>query len=325
MFKTPAFWYKKPGLCSALLSPLSRLYLLGHRFSQGQFEANTVSIPVICVGNATAGGSGKTPTCQALFDLLTNKNVFFSPFFLTRGYGGQVEGPERVNPHGNASMWGDETLLLAQLASTIVSAHRYKGAMLAKSLGADVILMDDGFQNNSLKKNINFMTINGKTGFGNKKLIPAGPLREPLKEALSRTDAFILVGDDEAGVRDLLPQDKPVFRAFIKPLKGYEIERERNYYGFCGIAHPDRFRKTLEDAGFQLSGFKPFPDHYEYTENDLMKLIKKAEKDNAILITTEKDMMRIDDPDIREQITYLPVQMVFEQPAALIDFITKNC
>ncbi len=324
IFRTPAFWYKKPGLISGLLSPLAGLYLAGHRLNQPKAPPKTVSIPVICIGNVTAGGTGKTPASLALYQLLTNKNLFFSPFFLTRGYGGIIKGPERVNPNGPASMWGDETLLLADTASTIISANRYDGAKLAKSLGADLIIMDDGFQNKTLQKTLTFLTINGKQGFGNGKLLPAGPLREPIEDALQKADAFILVGDDESGVRDRLPQNKPVFKAFIKPLEGSEIEPDRTYYGFCGIAHPDRFKKTLEDNGYKLSGFKAFPDHYDYSNRDLDKLLKRADKNNAILITTEKDMMRIDTPAMREQITYLPVHMAFEQPAALIDYIASH-
>ena len=325
--KTPKFWYTQDkNTVSKLLKPAEFIYnRISSIHRRNQFKnAYTSHIPVICIGNLTAGGSGKTPTCIALYQLLKSKSIALNPVFLTRGYGGSLNGPERVRSQGSAKAWGDEALLLARYGSVIKSKNRIKGAYYAEDLNADCILMDDGAQNELLSKTITLIVINGQNGFGNKQQIPAGPMRESLESGLNRADGFILIGEDKTGVQNILPKDKPCFEASIAVSKEWKSELNKPYIGFAGIAFPENFKKTLIDNNVNLKDFKAFADHHFYNDHDLKILTTIAESHNATLITTEKDYVRIPSGFDKNRIETLPIELQFKNIKAVTNFIKEK-
>ena len=324
--KTPSFWYqttRKFSLLETAMYPLSALYQFGHKFNQSKKPAYQAKIPVICVGNAVVGGSGKTPTVIALKKLIhttfSNKKIFF----LTRGYKGTMHNAIMVNDtiHTHLDL-GDEAFLLARHAPTIKSIDRPKGLDRATNEKADLVIMDDGLQNNSVHKDITFMVIDGSSGFGNGKTLPAGPLREPLDMAFQKTDAFILIGEDLRFTKTYLPQDKTVFHATIKT--NAPNLKSKKVIAFCGLGIPEKFKNTLEKEGFDIAEWHTFPDHHVFSEKDLEKLIKKAGKLKARLITTEKDAVRISNPKILSQIDVLKIDLVFDDPKSVLNFIKER-
>jgi tetraacyldisaccharide 4'-kinase len=325
--KTPSWWYRAPhsfSPISSILGPVACLYAKIAVAQRALTIPKSVSIPVICIGNLVAGGSGKTPTAISLLSLLKENRVFLSPAFLTRGYGGKIQGPERVDEGHEAIMWGDEALLLARHAPTYVCANRYLGGVLAQNQGADAVILDDGFQNPSLLKDISLVVIDGMMGFGNRKTIPAGPLREPLGEGLARADAFILIGEDTTGVQGILPADKPVFTAQLKPKTETGLPNKGPYIAFCGIGFPDKFRATLENSGIEIVAFHTYADHHPYTAADMTRLVEEALEKKARLLTTEKDFARLPDFPKKSLIDFLPVEITFDDPPTLLDFIKKK-
>ena len=305
------------------MMPLARLYTRAARLHKSRKTPREVTIPVICLGNVLAGGSGKTPTAISLLRLLQDSRLFLSPAFVTRGYKGTIEGPERVDNSHDATMWGDEALLLSRVAPTYVAYDRFAGAKLAMESGADAVLLDDGLQNYSLVKNISFCVVDGLMGFGNERVIPAGPLRAPLDEGFQNIDAFILIGDDTRGIRAKLPADKPIFTARLEIRAPLDLA-PAPYIAFCGIGYPEKFRKTIEQAGISLAGWHSFADHYRYTMDDMTRLVNDAIENKARLLTTEKDFVRLPDFHQKSMIDVLPVDIVFDNPDAIVTFIHDN-
>jgi len=324
MNKSPSFWYRTKQedtpVLEKILNPFSALYGLGHFINLKTTKKHFVGIPVICVGNIIAGGSGKTPTLQAIHHLITKHNLAKNPCFLSRGYGGTQSGPLVIDPQkNNALEVGDEPLLLARKCTTIISKIRYKGGKYAEELGHDMVLMDDGMQNLSLHKHLTFLVINGSQGLGNGKLIPAGPLRETLDVGLKRSHAVIFIGEDQRGIRAKIPADTPVFEGKIVPK--FTGDTCKTYYGFAGIGHPDKFLRTLEKSNIKLCGFKGFPDHHPYSDQDIKTLSERAAKHNAHLITTEKDHLRLSRSN-QEKITAYPIAIEWNNEEKLVKFIT---
>lgn len=295
--KTPSFWYR-PNLSeiSALekiLTPLSLLYGLGHIIHQHNGQRKKFGMPVVCIGNINAGGTGKTPTALALMRIIREQSLARNPYFLLRGYGGGEIGPIAVDLEKHTA-WqtGDEALILAESAPTVTSADRCQGAALAAQKGADLIVMDDGLQNPGIHKDIKIIVINGAMGFGNGKMLPAGPLRSPLSSGLAQADAFILIGKDERNILSALPAGKPVFEAYLTAED--TLDANKNYIAFAGIGYPDKFFSFLKnDLKYNVVESIPFPDHYPYEEKDLVALHKKAQTLGATLITTPKDFLRL--------------------------------
>ena len=318
--KTPSFWYQSAAWSSKILTPASYLYNTARRKN---FNATQKSIacPVLSVGNVTAGGTGKTPICIMLVNLIKQAQIALTPYIITRGHGGLIKDAELIIDTTPAYLAGDEALLLTPHAPTIVSKNRFKGAEYALNLGADMIILDDGLQNKNLKPTLSFCVIDGQHGFGNRKLIPAGPLREPLSEASKRIDAFIIIGNDEQNVRSSLPVTHPCFTARLIAHTD-NINKDLNYIGFCGIGLPQKFFKTLEDHNINIIDSEIFADHYPYTQMDIIRLINKAKDNNAHLITTTKDFIKIksliDDTSLFKT---LPISIEPDDRSALIDFI----
>lgn len=327
---TPQFWYAPKSRISrfltAILRPLAMIYSAGDKINQSFDVTNAVDIPVICVGNLNIGGAGKTPVCIALSKILVDDAGFLSPVFLTRGYGGNILGPEFVDTSNNAAIWGDEPLLLNKHARTVVSRNRYQGAKLASQSDADIVIMDDGLQNKTLEKTITLVVVDGTYGFGNQQTIPAGPLRRPLEQGLNAADAFIIMGEDNYGIKGLIPKDKPVFSAKTKVKAGWKVDKKKKYVSFCGIAHPAKFEASLKDRGLDIEKSLSFPDHHVFTDTDMEKLSSISEKLDAQLITTEKDYVRLPDSTFKSNVMTLPVEAHFtaKEKKALCTFIQKN-
>ena len=309
--KEPEFWYPKAGHVSAeslLLWPAGFVYDMVGRARRAVSRPKKLSIPVICVGNLVAGGVGKTPIAIALAERMKANGK--NPFFLSRGYGGIEDGPKRVDAFADkATVVGDEPLLLARRHPTIVSKNRSAGAEFAIAQGADCIIMDDGFQNPSISKDLSLVVVDGVRGFGNGRVIPAGPLRESITTGLERADAVIIVGEDGGvghQIRQKFPGDK-VLTAHLIPHTEQPMDKKRRYLAFAGIGHPDKFFNTLRDYGLPLSDQIAFPDHHVYTEGELSMLREKAISAHAALITTEKDWQRLSE-EARAQIWYFGIQ-----------------
>lgn len=320
--KTPQFWYsgQKPPVWTTLLIPFAKLYNCMARLHREYSKPQPVSVPVICLGNLVAGGSGKTPTAISLIKLLREHTIFLSPAFVTRGYKGKVIGPERVDDSNNAVFWGDEALLLAKTAPTYVSANRYDGAEAAISSGADAIILDDGLQNYDLQKTISFGVVDGRMGFGNQHVIPLGPLRQNLEDGIQSVDGFIMIGDDQQNFMSKVQTSTPIFRARMAVQKNADLPHIP-YIGFCGIGFPEKFKSTLQDLKINCVGFHAFADHHTYTMYDLSKLVNEALDKKARLLTTEKDFVRLPDFAKKSLIDVLPIEIIFDDPESILDFI----
>jgi tetraacyldisaccharide 4'-kinase len=300
--RAPEFW-NKDGVLPALLSPAGRLYGFSVRAKQKRAAPFRPKARVLCVGNLTAGGSGKTPIAIALARMLGARRL--KPVFLTRGYGGRLHGPVQVTPSHRAADVGDEPLLLAAHAPTIVARDRADGARLADSLGADVIVMDDGFQNFQIAKDVSLLVIDS-SGFGNGRMIPAGPLREPVAQGLARADGVIAIGD---GTPPLPGFAGPIAHARIVPTAPDSLVQHR-VIAFAGIGRPEKFFATLRGMGVKVTLTKSFPDHHRFTALEISSLKRAAETASALLVTTEKDYIRLD-PESRRGIIAVPVHAAF--------------
>jgi tetraacyldisaccharide 4'-kinase len=302
--RAPDFWQHR-GLAARLLAPLGVLHGLSVKLKMR--TGTQAGVPVICVGNLTVGGSGKTPIAIAIAEALRARGR--KPFFLTRGYGGSERGPVLAARGHSAAVMGDEALLLARHAQTVVARDRAAGARLAVEKGADVIVMDDGHQNFGIAKTLSLVVVDSQSGFGNGFQIPAGPLREPVRQGLARADAVILVGD---GDPDLQGFRGPVLRARL--VADGAAFAAKPVFAFAGIGRPQKLVTSLEDSGALLLGSCFFADHHPYRDGEIAEL--KAVAGDAQLVTTEKDFVRMSVAQ-REGIQMLKVKAIFDDPAAL--------
>ncbi len=307
--KAPAFWAKR-GLAARLLAPLGAITaaLTARRLRRPGF---TPGIKVICIGNAGVGGAGKTVVALDILARLPGPR-----FALTRGYRGQLAGPVLVNPAlHTAEDVGDEALLLAAAAPTILAHDRAAGARLALAEGATAIVMDDGLQNPSLAKTLSVLVIDGGYGFGNSLLLPAGPLREPVAAAASRVQAAVLIGADETGALAHLPPELPVLRAQLVPACTENL-RGRKLIAFAGIGRPEKFFASVRALGGELVTTHAFPDHHVYRASDSARLLGEAVTQGAQLVTTAKDYVKLPDT-LRAASQVVTVRLEWDDAAAL--------
>ncbi|NOJ42394.1 tetraacyldisaccharide 4'-kinase [Bradyrhizobium australiense] len=328
--REPGFWHGPASLNSHLLQPLGALYgaVAAQRLRRKGLNAG---IPVLCVGNYNVGGAGKTPTVLALAKLM--RELGETPVVLSRGYGGELRGPVRVDPERHAAAdVGDEPLMLAGYLPVVVSRKRADGVPLARSQGATVILMDDGFQNPSIVKDASLIVIDGERGLGNGKVFPAGPLRAPLRPQLARTDALIIVGGGTAAepvAAEIAAQGKPALRAHLKPDNAQVAAfRGKRVLAFAGIGDPARFFNTLRASGIDVVRQQAFADHHPYSQSEIEGLITEARRDGLALVTTEKDLARLRRGDglseWAKQIVPFGVTLEFEDPARLRKFVADR-
>ncbi len=304
--RAPAFWYQPPGFRAALLSPLAAVYTATthRRLRKGPWTQ--VSVPVICIGNINVGGTGKTPTVIALLDQLRDMGI--QAHVVSRGYGGSEAGPIRVDERQHtAQQVGDEPLLIAAFGPCWVARNRRAGAEAAIAAGAQVILLDDGLQNPSLHKDLSVVVVDAATGFGNGRVMPAGPLREPLAEGLARADLVISIGDHEA--QSSFDVNKERWQAEILPLPT-GMDWSGRYIAFAGIGRPGKFFATLKALGADIISTHEFDDHEPYSAPVIQRLISEADAKSAQLVSTEKDIVRLP-PDLRRHVIALPVRLRF--------------
>lgn len=316
--RPPEFWKADVSgrdsvvLLRALLTPVSWVYAWAAARRIETTVPRHAPVPVICVGNFTVGGAGKTPITRALRAKLGE-----TTHALSRGYGGNLPGPLRVTPEMSAQEVGDEPLLHAADGPAWIARDRVAGALAAANNGAHAIIMDDGFQNPTLGKDLSIIVVDPVYGIGNGKVFPAGPLRERLCDGLERANAIVLLdapgGDDGAAENEWLKDfTKPILRARLEAV----APPPGKYVAFAGLARPEKFFDTLIALGAELEDMVPYPDHHPYSDDNLEFLTRLATERGATLITTEKDAARLT-REWRARVTVLPVTARFEDEAAL--------
>ena len=314
--KTPKYWQSN-SLLAKILTPLGFLYGFATQLRLRLKKSQKAGIPVICIGNITAGGTGKTPVSISIAKILATE--MFHPFFVTRGYGGKLQNVMVNNKKHSALDVGDEPLLLSKQAPVIVNADRYEAAKMAEKQGADMIIMDDGFQNPSLYKDISFLVFDGQYGIGNDKIIPAGPLRETLENGIKRADAIIILGKDKHNLAER--SALPVFYAHTEAVQ--TSVSNKNIIAFAGIGHPQKFYHTLAQQGFNIVKTFDFPDHHFYNSSELENILHQAREANADVYTTGKDFVKIP-PLFHNDINVLEIAVVWDKPEELLEFIEEK-
>ena len=317
--RAPGFWHRPPGLWSRVLAPLSWVYAAGTARRLAKGTRTKLDVPVICVGNINAGGTGKTPTVIALAERLTARGR--TPHVVSRGYGGSLEGPVQVSEQAHrAAQVGDEPLLLSPFLPTWVAKDRVAGAQAAADAGADVIVLDDGFQHAGLAYDLAIVVVDAARGFGNGKVLPAGPLREPLATGLGRADLVLAIGDDPAQDRFAKAWGGQVTAPYLTgalmplptglPFAGLPV------FAFAGIGHPEKFFTTLRQLGADIRRAEALADHQPLSETFLSRLQKEAKLRGAQLVTTEKDAVRLP-KSFRHAVMTVPVRLQIDDASAV--------
>lgn len=318
----PSWWQNETGhILPKYLSPLGGLYgaIVKARFRYT--KPYDCRLPVLCVGNFTLGGTGKTPISLKLAELLARQG--WQPTFLSRGYKGKFAGPLLVDPEiHDADDVGDEPLLLAKQAPTIISKNRVDGAWLIEQRRNNFVIMDDGFQNPTVRKNISLIALDSTNGLGNHRVFPAGPLRAPLEFQLAMADAIVITGGKAEALRHELTQKykfrKPIFSGHLQPEDDISWVREKPILAYAGIARPEKLFNSLTNAGGKVIRRLPFPDHHTFTAKDADHITRLALADGLQLITTEKDLVRIPEKQshqlraLKRMSRSFPVKFVFD-------------
>lgn len=309
--KPPRFWHSPPGIASFLLAPLGALYGLATARRVRKEPDCVAKIPIICVGNINAGGTGKTPTVIAL--VMHLQGLGYQPHIVSRGYGGRITAPTRVDERTHtATDTGDEPLLLAAFCPTWISRNRADGVRLAQQAGAEVIVLDDGFQNPSVRKDLSIVVVDASIGFGNGYAIPAGPLRETVPNGLARADMVLSIGsvsaqskfDTQWGTQINCPH----VTGELVPLETGMDWSDLDVLAFAGIGHPEKFFLTLRALGANLIRTEALDDHQPFTDKLLQRLEADARTSNAQLVTTEKDAVRLP-AQFRKNVLTVPVRL----------------
>lgn len=320
--RAPAFWDNdsaRPGLRARLLTPLGWLYgaLTARRVAHA--PQHRAGVPVVCIGNINAGGTGKTPTVIAICQRLSEKGA--AVHVISRGHGGRLAGPVKVNParHGAAEV-GDEPLLIAAFAPVWVAKNRAEGVRAAEAAGAEIILLDDGFQNPTVAKDLSIVVVDAVKGFGNRRVLPAGPLREPVTAGLARADALLVIGapGHRQAFAPALPDRCLRLDGALAPLPTGMPWQGMRVLAFAGIGHPEKFFSTLRGLGADLVRGEALEDHQPLTDALMLRLEKEATLLNAQLVTTEKDAVRLP-ASFRQKVITLPVRLDLADWSALDD------
>jgi tetraacyldisaccharide 4'-kinase len=319
--RAPEFWQAGGGamaaLAGGLLAPLGAAWDAGGRLRRAMGRPYRPPVPVICVGNLVAGGAGKTPVVVALAALVSGMRAGpFDPHVVMRGYGGRLAGPLRVDPvlHDAAAV-GDEPLLVAVRRPCWIARDRAAGARAAVAAGATAIILDDGFQSPAIAKDCSLVVVDAEYGFGNRRVIPAGPLRESVAAGLARADAVVLLGDGPPPA-ELTATRLPVLRAALAPVGGNRFAGAR-VVAFAGIGRPEKFFASLHRIGAELLSKHPFPDHHPFAAAEIVRLRREASNADARLVTTAKDWVRLP-PPLRPGIEVFEVEIGWhDRPAVL--------
>lgn len=328
MIKTPKFWYSKKSssvFLSKILYPISVLWTLISKIKLLKARQKKFKVPIICVGNINVGGSGKTPTVMALTQIFLEKGV--NAHIVSKGYKGKKIGPRKVSQGDSAFEMGDEPILLSNYTNVWVSKDRVKGIEAAINDGAELILLDDGFQDFNFSKTFSIVTVDAEMGFGNRMILPSGPLREDLTNGLKRADALLIIGTNFSRqafiANEKLPENLNVFFGEIKEIQtGIDFKNNR-FVAVAGIAHPEKFFNTLEKCGAEVIKKVPLPDHFNFSITFIHRLKNMAKNANAQLIVTEKDAVRIPETE-RINFISLPVRLQINNQEGLMETICSK-
>ena len=321
MLKAPKFWYKKKDTyLSTFLFPFSLIFRFGTKIRNLVSSKKKSKIPIICIGNIVVGGAGKTPVSLKIGKMLSNAG--YKPHFLSKGYAGLIKNSTLVESWHSPKSVGDESILLSEIAPTWVGKNRNNSAELAKKNGGDCLIMDDGFQNPTIQKDFSIIVINASQEFGNKKVMPAGPLRESVNRGLSRTNLVVVIGNISKNLRETIPDQIPIIQAKFQINKETKIFKGQKITAFAGIAYPEKFFKSLEEQGAKIVKEIVYPDHHIYDENDLLNLAEIANKTQSILVSTRKDFVRIP-KSYRSLVNTLDGEIVFENENLILEILSN--
>ncbi len=330
--KAPKFWFLSHlHIFSIVLYPLTFVYRgvrwVHQRMLFRKRPIHGIPRPVVCVGNSVVGGAGKTPVVTYLAHLLGKQNIPVA--LISRGFGGHIVAATKVDTRKHStSDVGDEPLLLANVGPTWVGKDRNASCLAAAREGAEVLLLDDGLQNESIPRDLALLVVDGHQGFGNGLTLPAGPLRETLPESIRKIDAVVLMGDDVHQCRKVTEQiqkhvhhEFPIFKGSLKPTEA-SLSRlaGKKLYAFAGIGYPDKFFHLLGKHSEHVVAKESFPDHYKYTVDDITRLQKKASTADAQLITTLKDWVRLP-AHVQKEVLYVEVDFVPNDPSFFNRFV----
>ena len=313
--RAPDFWQQDGGAAVTLLLPLGAAWGGAVALRRAFARPWQAPVPVVCIGNLVVGGAGKTPLAIAVCHHLQQRG--FNPHLLSNGYGGRLAGPVRVDLGRDAAREvGDEALLLSEIAPTWVARDRAAGAKAACGAGADIVVMDDGFQNNNIAKNLTILAMDGGYGFGNGHVMPAGPLREKLETGLARADAAVMIGTDRFGAGKIAARFLPVANAKIVPAGTFEDVAGHPVVAFAGIARPGKFFETLAEIDCRVLETYSFADHHPYDSDEIMRICERAAELKATPVTTAKDAVRLP-PEARRMVKTLAINLEWQDPDAL--------
>ena len=321
MLKAPKFWYKnKDTYLSNTLYPLSLIFRLGTKIRNIISIQKSANLPIICIGNIVVGGAGKTPVALKIGKML--KKGGYNPHFVSKGYGGFEKNNTLIQSWHSPKSVGDESLLLSEVSPTWIGLDRNESFKLAKNKGADCIIMDDGFQNPTLQKDYSIIVINSEQGFGNKRVMPSGPLRESITRGISRTNLVITIGEINEEVKSKIPNNIPIIKAEFKINNEQKIFKGKKITAFAGIAFPEKFFNSLRNQRAKVIKEITYPDHHIFEENDLLSLAEIANKNQSILVTTKKDYIRIP-KSYRSLVNTLDGEIEFEDEKLIFEILTN--
>ena len=319
MLKAPKFWYqKKDTYLSNSLYPFSLLFRFGTKIRNLISTKQSSPLPTICVGNIVVGGAGKTPVSLKIGKLLIEAG--YKPHFISKGYAGLIKQSTLVESWHSATSVGDESILLSEVAPTWVGSDRVYSSKLAKKEGGDCVILDDGFQNPYIQKDFSIIVINEEQEFGNKKVMPSGPLRESITRGLSRTDLIIVIGTISQEIKTKIPSHIPLIYASFAISNENKIFKGQKITAFAGIAYPEKFFNSLRKQGAEIVKEMIYPDHHIFDENDLLNLAGIANKTQSILFTTKKDYVRIP-KSYRSLINTLEGEIAFEDEKSFLEIL----